>query len=99
MKNNLGTKTQRKKYGSQVKGKVALAAIRGEQTANEIASLYGVHPLQVSKWKGQLLSAVPRVFDNGRGVKSEQELIDSLYRQIGKLQVENEWLKKKSGLL
>lgn len=99
MKDNLGTKTQRKQYGAQLKAKVAIAAIRGEQTANEISSVYGIHPVQVTKWKIQLLKSAPEVFNNGRGAKTEQELIDSLYRQVGKLQVENEWLKKKSGLL
>lgn len=99
MKDNLGTKAQRKQYGAQLKAKVALAAIRGDETSNEIASIYGIHPVQVTKWKGQLLKSATQVFDNGRGVKTEQELIDSLYRQVGKLQVENEWLKKKSGLL
>lgn len=94
MKDNLGSKTQRKKYGGQFKAKVALSAIRGEQTANEIASLYGVHPVQVAKWKGQLLKSAPQVFDNGQGRATEQALIDLLYRQVGKRQVENEWLKK-----
>lgn len=99
MKGNLGTKKQRNHYGAQTKAKVALAAIRGEQTTNEIASLYGTHPVQVSKWKSHLIKTAPEAFANGKAAKSEEELIDSLYRQIGRLQVENEWLKKKSGLL
>lgn len=99
MKGNLGTKPQRKHYGAQAKAKAALAAIRAEQTANEIASFYGTHPLQVGKWKAHLIKNAPLLFDNGRAAKSEQELIDSLYRQVGKLQIENEWFKKKSGLL
>ena len=99
MKENLGSKTQRKQYGGQLKAKVAVAAIRGEQTANEIASAYGIHPVQVSKWKVHLLKGAPQIFEKWRATHGEQELLDSLYRQIGKLQVENEWLKKKSGLL
>lgn len=99
MRDNLGSKTQRKKYGAEIKAKVAVAGIRGEKTANEIASLYGVHPVQVAKWKAQLLKSAPELFNGGRAAKSEEELIESLYRQVGKLQVENDWLKKKSGLL
>ncbi len=99
MKGNLGTKTQRKHYGVEMKAKVAIAAVKGEQTANEIASFYGIHPVQVTKWKRQLLEGVPQLFANGKQAKSEEELLASLYQQIGQLKVENDWLKKKSGLL
>jgi putative transposase len=95
----MGTKTQRKQYGAEMKAKVALAAIRGDQTANEIASVWGIHPMQVTKWKGQLLKEAPEVFAKGRVRESEEDLIESLYKQIGQQKVELDWLKKKSGLL
>lgn len=99
MKLNLGTKMPKKHYGAEAKAKVAIAAVKGERTANEIASLYGVHPIQVSKWKKQLLEGAPQIFANARQAKSQEETAASLYQQIGQLKVENDWLKKKSGLL
>lgn len=99
MKGNLGMKTQRKVYGAEAKAKVAVAAIKGEATANEIASLYGIHPLQVSKWKKQALEGMSQIFANGRAAKAEEDRTAALYQQIGQLKVENDWLKKKSGLL
>jgi len=99
MRSNLGTKTQRKTYGAETKAKVAVAAIKGESTANEIASLYGIHPVQVTKWKKQALEGLPQIFGNGRAVKAEEDRTASLYQQIGQLKVELDWLKKKSGLL
>jgi len=98
MTGNLGTTTQRKYYGVGMKAKVAIAAVTGEQTANEIASHYGIYPVQVTKWKRPLLEGVPQLFGNGRQAKSEEELLASLYQQIGQLKVENDWLTNKSGL-
>ena len=92
-------KTQRKTYSAEFKGKVAIEAIRGFHTINELAAQYGVHPNQISMWKAQLLEAVPTVF-SGRADQREkeaEELQDKLYRQIGKLQMELDWLKKKVG--
>ncbi|MBI4669146.1 MAG: hypothetical protein HY747_08170, partial [Elusimicrobia bacterium] len=74
MKVNLGTKKQKNHYGAQVKAKAALAAIRGEQTTNEIASFYGTHPGQVAKWKSQLVKTALEIFANGKAAKTEQEL-------------------------
>lgn len=99
MKGNLGTKTQRNVYGAETKAKVAVAAIKGEITANEIASIYGIHPVQVTKWKKQALEGLPQIFGNGRAAKVEEDRTDALYQQIGQLKVELDWLKKKSGLL
>ena len=89
--------TKRKSYNSELKAKIALEAIKGFTSINEIAKEYRVHPNQISLWKKQLLEILPSVFDNPRGPKTDgnSELIDQLYRQIGKLQVEVEWLKKK----
>jgi len=88
---------KRKIYSSELKAKIALEAIKGYSSINDLAKEYRVHPNQIGMWKKQLLENLPRIFDNPRGPKTESntELADQLYRQIGKLQVEVEWLKKK----
>jgi putative transposase len=89
--------SRRRKFSGDFKARVALEAIQGLKTINEIASEYEVHPNQVANWKRELVSKAPEIFSNGntREVKKEDELKDRLYRQIGQLQVELEWLKKK----
>ena len=90
----------RKQYSAELKAKIALAAIKGQQTVNEIASDYGVHPTQVSLWKKQLLSEAASLFDSSRSKKSDntEELQSRLYQEIGQLKVELDWLKKNLGL-
>jgi len=87
----------RKTFSGEFKAKVALEAIRGLKTLNELAREYQVHPNAISLWKKQMLDNLPEIFASKRGPKVEgnEELTDKLYRQIGKLQVELEWLKKK----
>jgi putative transposase len=89
----------RKQYSNAFKVKVALEAIKGQKTANEIASEYGVHPTQIAQWKKQALDELPNVFarSGSERAKSEEALIASLYQQIGQLKVEVDFLKKKSG--
>ena len=92
---------QRKHYSAELKAKVAIEAIKGQFTVNEIASSYGLHPNLVLLWKKQALNQLPEVFSNGRA-KSQQDdeqLKARLYQQIGQLKVELDWLKKKAGLL
>lgn len=91
---------QRKIYSADFKAKVALAAIKGQQTINEIASTYSVHPNQVTQWKKQALAAIPDSFSahRARAARSDEELKAQLYQQIGQLKVELDWLKKKAGL-
>ena len=93
-------KRQRRQYSADWKAKVALEAIKGQRTVQEIASHYEVHPTLVTHWKKQLLEGAAEVFSNGRraAADAEEELKAELYQQIGKLQVEVDWLKKKSGL-
>lgn len=92
---------QRNNYSAEFKTKVALAAIKGEKTINEIASLYGVHPNQVMSWKKQAVEALPDAFSTKRAhaAQDDEELKSQLYQQIGQLKVELDWLKKKAGHL
>ncbi len=91
--------TQRRSHSAEFKAKVALEAMKGERTVNEIASEYGVHPVQVGLWKKQAIEGLAEVFrDHRNGVsKEEEDLKAALYQQIGQLKVELDWLKKKSG--
>jgi transposase-like protein len=89
---------QRKRYSADVKAKIALEAIRGQKTANEIAAAYGVHPTQIAQWKKQALDGLPDLFSaqGSTQAKNEEALIASLYQQIGQLKVQVDWLEKKS---
>jgi transposase-like protein len=90
---------QRKQYDAVFKAKVAIEAIKGQRTVNEIASAHQIHPNQVTQWKKQALQQLSDVFSNGR-VRAEledEELRNQLYQEIGRLKIELEWLKKKSG--
>ncbi len=92
---------QRKTYGADLKARIALEAIKGQRTLNEIASHYGVHPNQVAQWKKQALAELPSLFSDRRArtALDEETLKAQLYQQIGQLKVELDWLKKKAGLL
>ncbi len=92
---------KRKTYTAQFKAKVGLEAIRGIQTVNEIGLAYGVHPVQVNLWKKEIQVQAGLLFETKRGKKKaadEQESTERLYGEIGKLKMELDWLKKKSGL-
>ena len=93
-------KRQRRQYSADWKAKVAVEAIKGQRTVQEIASHYEVHPTLVTHWKKQLLEGAAEIFSNGKraAADADEELKAELYQQIGKLQVEVDWLKKKSGL-
>ena len=90
---------KRKKYSPEFKAKVALAALKNEMTTAELAARFGVHPTMIASWKRSLLEGVADIFDKGqRSRKQTDEQIDELYRQIGKLQVERDFLSKKLSL-
>ena len=90
----------RKTFTAQFKAKVALEAIRGTKTVNEIAQEFGVHPTQVGEWKRELLAHAPTVFETKRGPKTDDPSAspERLYSEIGRLKMELDWLKKKSGI-
>ena len=92
---------KRRKHSNQFKFKVALEALQGMKTINEIASQYNLHPNQVGQWKKQLLTEGPTVFsqDTARQLQAVAEREAELYEQIGRLKMELEWLKKKAALL
>jgi transposase-like protein len=88
----------RRQHDAAVKAKVALEAIRGEKTIAQIAGEYGIHPNQIRLWRDRVLAALPAAFSKGaaRSEKDRADLEEELFRQIGRLKVENDWLKKKS---
>lgn len=90
--------TMQKRYDATFRAKVALEAVKGEKTLAELSSEFRVHPNQISKWRRQLLEMLPELFTDRRKKKDidQEELIAELYRQIGQLKVELDWLKKKS---
>ena len=90
----------RKVYQPGFKAKVALEAVKGRQTINEMAKEYELHPNQISMWKRQFLESMAGIFENSKaGSKQpEEELTSQLYEQIGRLKVELDWLKKKSSV-
>jgi transposase-like protein len=90
----------RKNFSSQFKAKVAIDAIREVKTVNEIAQEFGVHPTQVRHWKKVLQEKAPGIFDTVRGPKpvDPSSSPERLYSEIGRLKMELDWLKKKSGI-
>ncbi|GKT10765.1 transposase [Desulforhabdus sp. TSK] len=92
---------RRKQYSSAFKARVVLEAIKGQRTISELASEYGVHPNQITNWKKQAIDGLPAIFSNQkeRAEKRSQEVESELYKQIGQMKVELDWLKKKSGLI
>lgn len=89
---------KRKSFSPAFKTKVVIAAIREDRPLAELASRFGVHPNQISKWKREAIEQLPDIFAQSRGRKRDdpQMLVDRLYQQIGQLQFELDWLKKKS---
>ena len=90
----------RKNHTSEFKTKMALVALREDRTLSELSSTYGVHPIQIGRWKKAAIEGLPRIFEGkvSQGEKEQKALIERLYGKIGKIEVENDWIKKKLGL-
>jgi transposase-like protein len=88
---------QRHHSTADFKAKVALAAIKGQPTVNELATTYGMHPNQVLPWKKPALEALPDGFSSrrARAAQDDETVPARLYQQSGQLKVELDWLKKK----
>ena len=90
----------RRKFSKAFKAKVALEAIQGERSINELAQTHDVHPTQILAWKKLALDQLPELFIDGRGQppRGDSELTKQLYQEIGRMKVELDFLKKKLGL-
>jgi transposase-like protein len=89
---------KRKQHTAAVKAQVALAALKGDKTVNELAGHYGVHPTLIHAWKKQLVGGAEGLFANGAKAQAATDAEAQkaeLFEQIGRLKMELEWLKKK----
>ena len=91
------TRRPRRNHGAAFKAKVALEAIKEEQTLVELAERFQVHPNQISRWKKQLLEHAGEVFEGGAGKPEDEASVDDLQRKIGELTMENDFLEKALG--
>ena len=92
----------RKKYSIDYKTKIVLELLREEMTVNQISSKYEVHRTQINQWRKQVIDGIPELLSDGRKrdnlIKEHEEVVNSLYAQIGELTTKLNWLKKKSGI-
>jgi transposase-like protein len=95
----MSERKKRKLHGSAFKAKVGLEAVRGVMTVNEIGQAHEVHPVQVSQWKKVIQEQAVALFEGKRGPKAvAPDKTEALYSEIGRLKMELDWLKKKSGM-
>lgn len=91
--------TKRRKYSAEFKAKVVFEVLKEHETLSEIAGKHGIHPAQIAKWKRTLLDRAGEIFSEPVRTdgKKRENREDDLYKKIGQLQIELDWLKKKSG--
>jgi len=89
---------KRRTFSSEFKSRVVRTALREDKTLAQLASEFDVHPNQITEWKKQAIDSLPDIFSKKQkhDQQDNQQLIDRLYRQIGELQVDVNWMKKKS---
>jgi transposase len=93
------SKKTRRNFSAEFKAKVAVEALREQQTLSELAAKYELHPNQITEWKKQLLGGAGSVFEGGKAAAApppDDPEKDELYKTVGQLKMENDWLKKKS---
>ena len=91
--------TERRKFSSSFKAKVAIEALREQQTLSELSVKYELHPSEITYWKKQLLSGSEQIFSSGKPLQDkakQKNEKDELHKKIGQLTIEVDWLKKKS---
>jgi len=90
-------KKQRRKHTAEFKARVALEALKGLDTINEIAAKYEVHPVQAGNWKKELLERVPEIFERRNAAKDKgaEQQREQLEKKVGQLTMEVDWLEKK----
>ncbi len=88
---------KRKKHPAKFKAKVAVEAIKSIRTIAELAATYSVHPSQIHNWKKLALEGLPEVFQTKQPTRQQEDISAKLFEEIGRLKVELDWLKKKSG--
>jgi len=89
-------KTTRRKFSKEFKAKVVLEALKERETLESLSKKFELQPAQISQWKNQAMSNFPTLFGSEKAKESESEQdVEQLYAQIGKLQVQNDFLKKK----
>jgi transposase len=93
----------RKQYSAKFKARVAVEAIRGEKTLNQLGSQFGLHPVQIAHWRRTALDHIEDLFVDGRTRHSQKAETDAeedaLFEEIGRLKVELDFVKKKAGML
>ena len=88
---------KRKNHSKEFKAKVALEAVKGIHTLSELASRYKVHPTQIGQWKKQIVQGAPQLFERGysSAIPAEEKLTAPLFQEIGRLNMEVDFLQKK----
>jgi transposase-like protein len=93
---------KRRQFSPELKKRIAIEAIKEQRTINEIANEHQVHPVQIRKWKKELLDGATSIFDDPRkregDLKKQEQQESVLQQKVGQLVMENDWLKKKLGL-
>ncbi len=91
--------TKRRNYSPQFKAKVAVAALQNHEPIAELAARFEIHPTMIHNWKRSLIDSAADIFDKGHKSRKQNEAqVDNLFRQIGQLKVENDFLSKKLSL-
>ena len=92
-------KGKRKQYRPEFKAQVALAALQGDKTMAELAQEFGVHPTMINAWRRQLVEHAATAFERGKTQPEESVDVQALYRKIGQLEVERDFLASRPGLM